>query len=370
LLQAGARIGVASHSHKAVNLLLGEVEKAAKAAGVAFRGVKKSTVEEQFAVGCASIENTMSNTRAVESAFQLYAGTAWLFARPEMDQRLDYLFVDEAGQVSLASLLAMGVAARNIVLVGDQMQLAQPIQGDHPGGSGVSGLAHLMGDWPTVPPLRGVFLAETRRMAPDLCGFISAAVYDGRLQSHAEAKGQRLHLAPGAPEGLAATGLRFRPVVHAACAQKSDAEAEAVAETYAHLLRSQWTNAKGEIAPVTAQEILVVTPYNMQADLLRRRLPQGARVGTVDKLQGQEAAVVLISMATSSGDDLPRNIEFLYSRNRLNVAISRARCLAVVFASPRLLEIGCNTIEQMQLVNTLCWARDYSEAAAASRAPP
>jgi uncharacterized protein len=96
--------------------------------------------------------------------------------------------------------------------------------------------------------------------------------------------------------------------------------------------------------------------------LLRAALPAGARVGTVDKFQGQEAAVVLVSMTTSSGDDLPRQIEFLYSRNRLNVAVSRARCLAVVFANPRLLEIACSTIEQMKLVNTLCWAQAYATA--------
>ena len=108
----------------------------------------------------------------------------------------------------------------------------------------------------------------------------------------------------------------------------------------------------------------------MQVDLLRLTLPQGARVGTVDKFQGQEAAVVLISMATSSGDDLPRQIEFLYSRNRLNVAISRARCLAMLFASPRLLEIPCNTIAQMELVNALCWVRSYSEMQARHRMTP
>ena len=363
LLKDGARIGVASNSHKAINLLLGEVEKAARTRSVAFRGVKKSSNEDQFAQDCPSIENTLDNGRAVDGAFQLYAGTAWLFARPEMDQRLDYLFVDEAGQVSLANIVAMGVAARNIVLVGDQMQLAQPIQGDHPGGSGVSALEHLMGDWATVPPDRGVFLAQTRRMAPDLCAFVSAAVYDGRLESHPDAQCQRLHLAPAAPECLASTGLRFQAVAHADCAQKSEVEAAAVAAAFAHLLRSEWTDVKGQRRPITVADVLVVSPYNMQVDLLRRRLPQGARVGTVDKLQGQEAAVVLISMATSSGDDLPRQIEFLYSRNRLNVAISRARCLAVIFASPRLLDVSCRTIAQMQLVNTLCWARDYADAA-------
>lgn len=132
------------------------------------------------------------------------------------------------------------------------------------------------------------------------------------------------------------------------------------AKTYDGLLGKSWVDRKGVKRTIGLDDILVVTPYNMQVDHLRDVLPSRARVGTVDKIQGQEAAAVLISMTTSSGEDMPRNIEFLYSRNRLNVAISRARCLSVIFASPRLLEIPCNTIEQMQLVNTLCWAKHYS----------
>jgi len=124
-----------------------------------------------------------------------------------------------------------------------------------------------------------------------------------------------------------------------------------------------WTDGDRLTRRIASDDILVVSPYNMQVGLLRSRLPEGARVGTVDKFQGQEAAVVLISMATSSGDDLLRQIEFLYSRNRLNVAISRARCLAVIVASPRLLETSCSTIEQTRLVNTLCWIKNFADRA-------
>lgn len=155
---------------------------------------------------------------------------------------------------------------------------------------------------------------------------------------------------------------------HLACTQRSTEEAEALARLYPALLHCRWIDQHGTEKPVTTDDILVVSPYNMQVDLLRTMLPPGARVGTVDKFQGQEAAIVLISMATSSGDDLPRNIEFLFSRNRLNVAISRARCLAVLFANPRLLEVPCNTIAQMELVNGLCWARASSTSSAASQA--
>jgi uncharacterized protein len=135
-------------------------------------------------------------------------------------------------------------------------------------------------------------------------------------------------------------------------------------EQYQSLLAQQWTNGDGLTRRIASDDILVVSPYNVQVGLLRSRLPEGACVGTVDKFQGQEAAVVLISMATSSGDDLPRQIEFLFSRNRLNVAISRARCrLAVIVASPRLLETSCSTIEQMRLVNTLCWIKNFADRA-------
>ena len=128
-----------------------------------------------------------------------------------------------------------------------------------------------------------------------------------------------------------------------------------VKELYESLLRQRFVDRNGVEKPMGADNILVVAPYNMQVNLLKRVLPYGARVGTVDKFQGQEAEAVIISMATSSGDYLPRNIEFLYSRNRFNVAVSRARSLAVLVASPKLLEVNCATPEQMALVNTLCW---------------
>lgn len=368
LLKAGKRVGIASHGHKAIVQLLKEVENVAAEEGTTFRGVKKSSRDEQMLGSGGWIEDTTDN-KGVTPGHQLVAGTAWLFARPEHDQAFDYLFVDEAGQVSLANVVAMGTAAKNLVLVGDQMQLSQPIQGAHPRDSGISGLQYLLEQHATVPPERGVFLSETRRMHPDLCRFISAAVYEGRLQSAAGAEVQEVLADPQRdPEAIARAGLRFVDVESIACTQRNQAEAERLARTYLGLLGQPWRDKKGEEQAITAKDILVVSPYNMQVELLKRVLPQGARVGTVDKFQGQEAAVVLVSMTTSSGEDLPRNIEFLYSRNRLNVAISRAQCLAVIFANPRLLEISCRTIPQIELVNGLCWARAYAQEAAKAAA--
>jgi predicted RecB family nuclease len=361
LLADKKRIGVASHSHKAINNLLKDVESVAKENGVRFSGIKGSNKEEQYFQGTMITNADNNGAAAAQANHQLIAGTAWLFARPDLDQALDYLFVDEAGQVSLANVIAMGVSAKNIVLVGDQMQLSQPIQGAHPGGSGISGLDHLLAGLATVPPDRGIFLATTFRMNPDICRFISEAVYDGRLVSDPSAHQQRIKLGAKTDAALAPTGLRFVAVDHAGFAQRCPPEAERLKQTYNAVLGQTWVDRKGAEKAIGHEDILVITPYNMQVNHLQDVLPADARVGTVDKLQGQEAAVVLISMATSSGDDMPRNIEFLYSRNRLNVAISRARCLSVIFASPRLLEIPCHTIEQMQLVNTLCWAKSYSD---------
>jgi predicted RecB family nuclease len=361
LLSQGRRVGVASNSHKAINNLLAEVEKEALRKGVSFRGVKKCSGEEHRLNG-SLIADVFENPEVSAGNYDLIAGTAWLFARAEFDRSLDTLFIDEAGQVSIANVVAMGTSSRNIVLVGDQMQLGQPIQGSHPGESGQSALEFILGDAATVPADRGIFLPITRRMNPDVCRFISEAVYEGRLHAEDANTAQRLVLSAGADPALKATGISWVPVVHGDCSQKSEEEAARIGELYTSLLGQRWTNKDGVTETIGPTDILIVSPYNMQVNLLKSVLPAGARVGTVDKFQGQEAAVALVSMTTSTAEDVSRGLEFLYSRNRLNVAISRARCLAIVVASPELLEASCNSIEQMKLVNTLCFLKAYAEA--------
>jgi uncharacterized protein len=358
LLHQKKRVGISSNSHKAINKLLDEVAVHASRRGVTYRGVKKCSKDDHEST--APMVANVEDPKAVTRDYKLVAGTAWLFARQEHDQTFDYLFVDEAGQVSLGNLVAMGTAAKNLVLIGDQMQLSQPIKGTHPGRSGLSALDFLLGEHAVVPAERGIFLAETRRMNADVCEFISKAVYEDRLHSHPSTGPQRLVLSAGAHPALQATGLSFVPVHHEDCRQKSEQEAVRVLEIVSSLLKQSWVDRDSRQTALGLKDILVVTPYNMQVNLLQQRLPAGARVGTVDKFQGQEAAVVIVSMATSSAEDCPRDIEFLYSRNRLNVAISRAKSLAIVVASPRLLEASCSRIEQMALVNTLCHAQAYA----------
>jgi uncharacterized protein len=286
----------------------------------------------------------------------LLAGTAWLFSREDMAGVVDTLFVDEAGQVSLADALALGTCARNVVLLGDPQQLGQVSQGIHPEGASASVLEHLLGGDDTVSADRGLFLSRTWRMHPDVCRFISETSYEGRLHAVPACERQRID-----SSGLSGTGLRWLPVEHEGNRGSSVEEADRIAAELELLVGATFTDRDGRERRLGWDDILVVTPYNAQVRCLRARLGPHARIGTVDKFQGQEAPVVFFSMATSSGDDLPRNLEFLFSRNRLNVAISRAQSLAVLVASPELLEIRCRTIEQMRMVNALC--RFVEEAA-------
>jgi len=243
----------------------------------------------------------------------------------------------------------MGTAARNVILLGDPLQLAQVSQGTHPAGSGASVLEHLLGGRATVPPDMGVFLDRTRRMHPDVCRFVSEVVYDGRLRWTPEVAQQAT---------VFGTGLRYLPVEHSGNTASAPEEAARVAREIAGMMGAGWTNAKGETRVLRHDHFMVVAPYNAQVRRLRQALGAAGLgavpVGTVDKFQGREAPIVFYSMATSSADDIPRSLDFLFSRNRLNVAVSRAMCLAYVVASPRLLESRARTIDQMRLMNALC----------------
>jgi uncharacterized protein len=265
---------------------------------------------------------------------------------------VDVLFVDEAGQMSLANVLAISQAASSVVLLGDPQQLDQPQQGVHPPGAEVSALAHLLNGRATIGPNEGLFLAESWRLHPEVCAFTSEVFYDGRLASRPENQSQRLN-ASGPLDG---TGLRFAPVAHAGNQNGSLEEVERIAEMIEQLLSNSatWSNKKGDELPLRLKDILIVAPYNAQVSALAQRLPAGARVGTVDKFQGQEAPIVFYSMTTSTPEDAPRGMEFLYSSNRLNVATSRAQCVTVLVASPALFQVQCKTPRQIELANAFC----------------
>lgn len=358
LISKGKKVGITSNSHKAIHNLLRCIEKTAMEKNINFKGVKKASnnKKDTYFKDSSFIDNE-TNTRNISMGYDLYAGTAWLFSHPHLDNRIDDLFIDEAGQVSIANVVAMSGCCKNLILVGDHKQLGQPIQGTHPGKAGLSVLEFLLGENATVPKERGVLLNKTYRLRPSICRFISDAFYDGRLTSHESTLQQRLDLKSSS---LPNEGIVIVETHHKNCRQKSKEEGQIIKEKYNELLGQTFYDKKGERRPITQDDILVISPYNIQVNYLTSLLSERARVGTIDKFQGQEAPIVLISMVTSSAEDLPRHVEFLYSSNRLNVAISRAQCLAVIVINLKLLEISCQKVQQMKLVNAFCSLNDYA----------
>lgn len=361
LLRAGKRVGVSSNSHKAINKLLSEVEKRAAEVGFQFRGVKKGNKGSPETEFNSSHIATITSSEEASVAHKLVGGTVFHFCREDQHAAYDYLFIDEAGQVSLGNLVAMAGAAANIVLVGDQMQLPQPIQGVHPGETGLSSLEYLLEGKATVPEDRGILLNETRRLHPTLCAFISDGIYDGRLGAHSSTAERHLLLRSGAHAALRPAGLSFVSVTHEGCTQSSREEAETIARLVAELQTHKIVR-DGKEFPIALEDILIVAPYNLQVNLLKQLLPVGAKVGTVDKFQGQEAAIVIVSMTTSKGVDAPRGTEFLFNPNRFNVAISRAECLAVVVHGDELLEGAWTKIEDLRRLNLFAYAEAVAKA--------
>src|ERR1700735_338095 len=249
-----------------------------------------------------------------------------------------------------------------LVLVGDPQQLAQPSEVAHPPGADASALEHILGDHATMPVDAGLLLDQTWRMHPELCQYTSDAFYDGRLTARPGLEHQQIL----GPAPLRGAGLRVVEVQHEGNTNASPEEAAAVTALVRDLLGSSWTDKHGVEHPIGPDDVLVITPYNAQVRAIRETLaaigcPAAIRVGTVDKFQGREAPVAIYSMATSSGDEAPRGLEFLYDHRRLNVATSRAKAQAVIVASPRLIQVSCRTPRQMLLVNALCRAWESAE---------
>ncbi len=356
LIRHGRKVGITGTSHKVIGNLLRAVLVAAAPdkEDVAVRPIQKGE-PGQVLDDDRVVHTTKSNV--VRDALDngqanLAAGTTWLWASEKMLGAVDVLFVDEAGQISLANVVATSTATRSIVLLGDPQQLDQPMQGSHPPGADRSALAHVLDGAATIAPDRGLFLERTWRLHPALCSFTSEVFYDGRLEPEAHLARQRLHVPIELVDGV---GPRMLAVPTVGADNESPVEAAASADLAWRLVRDgSWTNAEGIATRLTWNDVLIVAPFNAQVGAIQRLLPREARVGTVDKFQGQEAPISLYSMTTSSPELAPRGMDFLYSRNRLNVATSRARCVTVVVASPDLLRVRARTPEQMRLANAFC----------------
>ncbi len=380
LVAAGRRVGVTAVSHKVIRNLLDAVhEQNRRHASVAGQspprvgmGHRCGLDEDSIPVDDPAVrvfgENDSALAALADGGVRVLGGTSWLWSLPEAAGAVDVLFVDEAGQMSLANALAVSAAARSLVLLGDPQQLEQPQRGSHPDGVGVSALEHVLGGASTMPPERGLFLPTTWRLHPSICAFTSEVFYEGKLDAKPGLERQRL-TGTGDFDGA---GLWWVPVAHDGNQNSSSEEVDRVARLVEQLLApgAMWVDEHGVPHQLVGPNLRIVAPFNAQVNRLAERLAgREVPVGTVDRFQGQEAPVVIYSMATSRAEDAPRGMEFLYSLNRLNVATSRARCAAFIVASPQLCEPVCRTPRQMVLANALCrfteLARPCQEAGSA-----
>lgn len=369
LVAAGKRVGVSATSHKVIGNLLAAVAAAAESEGATLRIAQRVSELEQ-GTEAAGVTLTTSNDAPrdglASGELDVVGGTAWFWASPASRGLVDVMFIDEAGQMSLANVLAVARATTSLVLLGDPQQLDQPMQGSHPPGADRSALAHLLDGDATLPPHLGLFLEHTYRLHPTIAAFTSDAFYDGRLESLPGLDTQSVH----GPAPLSGSGLRYLAAEHSGADSVSPAEARLVASVVRAIIESgaTWTDSKGRIEPIGYDQVLVVAPYNAQVGQITALLPPEARVGTVDKFQGQEAPISIYSMTSSSPEDAPRGMSFLYSGNRLNVATSRARCVAILVAEPALLRVRARTPEQMRLANALCLFVERAAAQAGTAA--
>jgi uncharacterized protein len=372
LVAAGKKVGITATSHKVVQNLLRSIEHEAEVRKQRVRlGHKDEPDEGEPPSGVRFTNDNGEALSLIESGqIDVLGGTAWLWTRPEFVKSVDVLFIDEAGQMSLANALAVTQAAHGLVLLGDPQQLDQPRKGVHPDGIAVSALEHILGrNVKTMPPDRGIFLPETRRFGSNICAFTSEAFYERKLAPSRALDLERQALVGGPIDGA---GLFLAEVAHEGNRSASDEEVEVIARLAERLLArgSKWIDDTGKAAQLEPAHVLVITPYNAQLARLAERLPERIEVGTVDKFQGRQAPVVIYSMATSSPELAPRGMEFLYSLNRLNVATSRAQCAAIVIASPSLFEPDCKSPGQMRLASALCRFREMATALAVEAKRP
>lgn len=359
LIAKGKRIGISSNSHKAIiNLMSGVadhlLEQRIDGTLIKVGGEDDDPIFEKSNVHFKKSAKDCAGE--LDQSPMCMGGTAWLFCNAVLSeaegfQQLDYLFVDEAGQVSLANLVGMSRSANNIILMGDQMQLGQPIQGSHPEESGKSVLEYLLRNEATIPPEMGVFLPKSFRMHKNVCSLISNQVYEGRL--HSDETTDRYEVDVSTDVIPFKAGVQFIPVPHEGNTQGSDEEVQKIVDLSERLIGTPfWSVIEGDDQRLISwSDIIFVAPYNHQVNLLKAALDPDAKIGSVDRFQGQEAPIVIVSMCASDASESPRGIDFLFSKNRLNVAISRAQALAIVVGSPKLAITPVNNLKQMNLVN-------------------
>ena len=356
LAKQGKKIGITALSHKVITNLLNKVWEVAQEEGFNIEMIQKVKADHNETSPWALVKNEGPIQTAI-GGVDVIAGTSFMWSKPPYRDSVDYLFIDEAGQLSLIDTLAVSHSCSNLVLLGDPQQLKQPQKGVHPEGSEVSALEHVLQGEKTISDEQGVFLSETWRMHSTINAFVSELFYENRLQSKKHLDQQQI-----LGSKYCGAGLYLEEVEHNGNTNSSSEEVEKVIEIVAHLTSDDliFINEKGEEVTLTASCIKIITPYNAQVQAIKQRLPN-LDVGTVDKFQGQEAPVIIYSVATSSLEEAPRGMDFLFSPNRLNVAVSRARTRFIMVANPAIFEAECKSPYQIKLANAFCRFKELSQ---------
>jgi uncharacterized protein len=389
LLKKEKKIGITAQSHKIIFNLLKKIEELSLKDKFSFKGFHKAGTDKDkrfegrnFIKNAGRVktgpkkwdwEDEMKLEFSKMNA-DLFSGTAWCFTgvnnrklpfpdqNPVCDQKLDYIFIDEAGQLSIADIVAISLSAKNVVIIGDQMQLSSPISALHPGKSGESTPEYLLENQDTISPDKGIFIDKSRRLHPKICNFISENFYDGRLKNFDFTEKRKIIFSKKesllSEPGIVMIDAKHKEI----CRQKSIEEGKLVKNFYDRIIGSTFIDPEANIKKkMDVKDILIVAPYNVQVNYLKSILPKEARVGTIDIFQGQEAPVTIISMTTSDPESLPRNVDFFFSRKRLNVAVSRSQCLSIVIMNKKILDIACKKIKHMRLVNTFMKLLEYEK---------
>ncbi|WP_024773024.1 TM0106 family RecB-like putative nuclease [Aquimarina macrocephali] len=356
LVQEGKKIGITALSHKVISNLLAKVWEVAEEQGFSIQMLQKvktdydETVPWQVTTGEGAILAALGNADVI-------AGTSFMWSKPTFKDGVDYLFVDEAGQLSLIDTLSVSHCCSNFILLGDPQQLKQPQQGVHPDGTEVSALEHVLQDEKTISDEQGIFLPDTWRMHSSINAFVSELFYENRLKSKDHLDQQQI-----LGSKYSGAGLYLEEVEHNGNTNSSIEEVQKVVEIVHQLTSGETTfiNQNGEEVSLTTSNIKIITPYNAQVQAIKQRLPT-LEIGTVDKFQGQEAPVIIYSVATSSLEDAPRGMDFLFSPNRFNVAVSRARTCFIMVANPVIFEAECKSPRQIKLANAFCRFKELSQ---------
>lgn len=350
LIKSGKKIGITSLSHKVIINLLSKVKEVADKNDFDVKILYKdsATNDEEFIWDVA--KSTADVVSSIQN-YQLIAGTSFMWCNENLKEAVDYLFIDEAGQYALIETVVVSHAAKNIILLGDHQQLKQPIKGVHPEGTDVSALEHLLEGKKTISETKGIFLEKTWRMHPNICSFDSEMFYESRLYAVEGLENQRI-------EGntqFKGSGLFYKSVFHEGNSNLSLEEIDEIEKIIFELTKGDvyWVDEKNNKKTLQLSDIKIITPYNSNVFELQKKIPN-IEIGTVDKFQGQEAPVIIYSLASSTPEDAPRGMDFLYSPNRFNVAVSRAKAIFIMVGSPRLFEPDCKSPEQIKLANPFC----------------